>query len=283
MDDFKSLLKKAKENWKESKITVKNMIDKIPEGEYTVKLLQCQLAIAKTGALMVKRSHIITDENLKGFQIFDNIVLTTDFGMAHLRKYFEMLGIDCPEDPEDIDDIIKEICKKGYTAKVIVSHQKDSDFIRLKIEEIIENESSKDNDDEEDDSKTKPNHGNAEEEEEEIDLDSMDRTALKELIKEQKLNVIVKKSMSDDDIRKAISDVVNESESESESENATEESNPLLDSAKEFCTSHDLEYDEDIDLDSIKKIIKSETYKEKKLDKSEISLLKELGLSKNIK
>lgn len=50
----------------------------------------------------------------------------------------------------------------------------------------------------------------AEDEEEAIDLDELDRTALKALIKEQELDIKVLKSMSDDDIRGKIAEAMGE-------------------------------------------------------------------------
>lgn len=55
-------------------------------------------------------------------------------------------------------------------------------------------------------------------EEEEVDLDVMDRKALKAFIKEQDLDIRVTKSMSDDDIREAIEEAMDEGEEEEEEE-----------------------------------------------------------------
>lgn len=62
-----------------------------------------------------------------------------------------------------------------------------------------------------------------EEEEEELDLDSMSRSELKDLIKEEELEIRVVKSMSDDDIRAAIAEFLTEDEEEEAEEEEEEE------------------------------------------------------------
>lgn len=61
------------------------------------------------------------------------------------------------------------------------------------------------------------------EEDDDLDLDSMDRTALKALIKEEGLDVRVLKSMTDDDLRRAIVAAWPEDEEEDEEEPDEEE------------------------------------------------------------
>lgn len=64
-----------------------------------------------------------------------------------------------------------------------------------------------------------------EEEEEDIELDALDRKGLKQLIKDEELDIRVLKSMSDDDLRSAIADAmgVEEEEEEGEEDEAEEE------------------------------------------------------------
>jgi hypothetical protein len=56
-----------------------------------------------------------------------------------------------------------------------------------------------------------------------IDLDSLDRSGLKKFIKDEELDVTVKKSMSDDDIRAAIVEAMPEDEEEDEEEDEADE------------------------------------------------------------
>jgi hypothetical protein len=60
-------------------------------------------------------------------------------------------------------------------------------------------------------------------EEEESDLDSMSRTELKKYIKDNELDVQVKKSMSDDDLRAAIQEMMEDEEEDEEEESEEED------------------------------------------------------------
>jgi hypothetical protein len=62
-----------------------------------------------------------------------------------------------------------------------------------------------------------------EEDEDAVDLDSLDRSGLKKFIKDEELDVTVKKSMSDDDIRTAIVEAMPEDEEEDEDEEDDDE------------------------------------------------------------
>jgi hypothetical protein len=65
--------------------------------------------------------------------------------------------------------------------------------------------------------------GEEEEGDEEVDLDSLNRTELKKLIKEEELDIKVVKSMSDDDLREAIADAWGEEEEGEEEEEEEDE------------------------------------------------------------
>lgn len=62
-----------------------------------------------------------------------------------------------------------------------------------------------------------------EEDEDSVDLDSLDRAGLKKFIKDEGLDVTVKKSMSDDDIRSAIVEAMPDDEEEDEDEDEEED------------------------------------------------------------
>ena len=109
-------------------------------------------------------------------------------------------------DDSDEDDEEEEKPKKKAPAKTS----------KKKVEEPEEEEDDdeEDSDEDEDDS---------EDEGEDDGLDDMDRTELKKYIKDNGLEVSVKKSMSDDDLREAIREALDDSEGEDEAEDEDED------------------------------------------------------------
>ena len=88
---------------------------------------------------------------------------------------------------------------------------------------------AKDDDDEEEEETEEPEE---EETEEGDEFDEMDRTELKAYIKKNELEITVKKSMTDDDIRELIREAVNDEEEETEEETEEEAPAPKAKAAK---------------------------------------------------
>lgn len=91
-----------------------------------------------------------------------------------------------------------------------------------KLAEEVEEETESDDDEEEGED---DNDDDSEEEDEGDEFDDMDRTELKAYIKDNELNITVKKSMSDDDIRELIREAVAENDEE-DNEPEEEEAKP---------------------------------------------------------
>jgi len=126
------------------------------------------------------------------------------------------------EDEEDEKPAKKKTAVKKSTKKVEEPEEEEEDD--EEEEEAPKKTSSKKStkkvveEEEEDDEEEE-----AEEEAEEDELDDLDRDELKKYIRDNELEVSVKKSMSDEDIREAIREAVNEEEEEGEEEEDEEE------------------------------------------------------------
>ena len=277
-NEFKSILSKAKKAWETSKEVAGAMVDKVPEGEYIMKLAKCQIAKAESsGNLMIKRQHIISEGDLKGAPVYDNLVFTNldpekaALGMARVRKWLELLGVDCPNDLEELPALVDEISKTGYAVRARVQHQKDTDFINLRLLELVDGTTSVAATDAASDA------GKSDE----VDLNAMNHKQLVALIEDNKLGIKIKTSMSDDAVRDEIRKVVKAGESNTEPTEKTED--PNLVKAKEFMSAHDLEYDADVTLEDIVDGLGEMSFDESKLDTEEVAMLKEIGLAKIIK
>ena len=153
------------------------------------------------------------------------------------EKLLEILndnGIDGmeEEDTETLIDIAESFVEEGGETE---SEEQEAEELANEAEEEETEEKpkakgkkapAKDDDDEEEEEETE--EPEEEETEEGDEFDEMDRTELKAYIKKNGLEITVKKSMADDDIRELIREAVNdeEEETEEEAEEETEEEAP---------------------------------------------------------
>jgi hypothetical protein len=139
------------------------------------------------------------------------------------EKLLEILnenGID-GMDEEDIDTLI-EIAESFVEEGDGDSEEgadDDEETQNDKLAEEVEEETESDDDD-------------SEEEDESDEFDDMDRTELKAYIKDNELNITVKKSMSDDDIRELIRAAVAENDEEDNEPEEEEEAKPAPKASK---------------------------------------------------
>ena len=144
------------------------------------------------------------------------------------EKLLEILkdnGIDGmeEEDTETLIDIAESFVEEGGETE---SEEQEAEELANEAEEEETEEEkpkakgkkapAKDDDDEEEEEETE--EPEEEETEEGDEFDEMDRTELKAYIKKNRLEITVKKSMTDDDIRDLIREAVNDEEEETEEE-----------------------------------------------------------------
>ena len=157
------------------------------------------------------------------------------------EKLLEILkdnGIDGmeEEDTETLIDIAESFVEEGGETE---SEEQEAEELANEAEEEETEEEkpkakgkkapAKDDDDEEEEETEEPEE---EETEEGDEFDEMDRTELKAYIKKNGLEITVKKSMTDDDIRDLIREAVNDEEEETEEEAEEEALPPKAKAAK---------------------------------------------------
>ena len=196
----------------------------------------------------------LTDEEIEYFMTLKPLTeVIQKYGMRDFEKALEGLqNFDEEHEMElfDDDDWLEHVeeIKAQYDGELEddkPSKKKTSKKVTKKVEEEDDNEGDDDSDDEEEEEekpkKVEEEEVEEEEEPEEADdeeeddsdeaeddgLDDMDRTELKKYIKDNGLEVSVKKSMSDDDLREAIREAMNSEEGgESEEDEDEEEEAP---------------------------------------------------------
>jgi len=216
--------KKKGENYYEvsfpKKVTARPLTDE--EIEYFMTLKPLTEVLPKYGMRDFERA-------LEGLQNFDEeheMELFDDD--AWLEKVEEIKAQYDGDEDEDDDKPAKKKTSKKVTKKVVEEEDEDEDEDDSDDEEEEEEKPKKstkapakkaakkvdeDEDEEEDDSDEAEDDG----------LDDMDRTELKNYIKDKDLEVSVKKSMSDDDLREAIREAMGGDDSEEEDDEEEEE------------------------------------------------------------
>lgn len=148
------------------------------------------------------------DKAIDGLKNFDE---DNDFNLFDNDDWLEIVEEVKQQYDSDSED---EQPKKKTSKKVV---EDDDDEEEVKPKKSLKKPEPEEDDDSEEETEEEPEE---EETEDGDEFDDMDRTALKKYIKEKELEIVVKKSMSDDDLREAIRAEVN---SDDDSEDETEE------------------------------------------------------------
>ena len=152
------------------------------------------------------------DKAIDGLKNFDE---DNDFNLFDNDDWLEIVEEVKQQYDSDSED---EQPKKKTSKKVV---EDDDDEEEVKPKKSVKKHEPEEDDDSEDETEDEPEE---EETEDGDEFDNMDRTALKKYIKEKELEIVVKKSMSDDDLREAIRAEVNsDDDSEDETEDEPEE------------------------------------------------------------
>lgn len=153
------------------------------------------------------------DRALEGLQNFDD---ENEFDLFNDDDWLDIVEkVKSQYDGEDSDDDDEKPAKKKTDAK------KSSKKVAEEEEDEAEETTSEDSDDDDDDSEEDETDN---EDDSSDEYDEMDRSELKKLIKTEGLDITVKKSMSDDDIREAIREALKDEDSDDDGEDSDDDS-----------------------------------------------------------
>ena len=251
MSKFVDRLNGMKENWDQSENQYNSMFGgvKIPAGDYIARVQMVKLAEAKSsGKLMIKREHMIAEGAHTGSVVYDNMMLETPMGMSFVRKWFENMGYESPNDPSEIEDILVSINEEAALVKIAVKHS--GDFTNVAVIEVIE---------EEDGSNSKEPEPEPEEK--------------KETKKSQKSSKKTKKTKN----KKAKS----APEPEPEEENPDEAA--LIKEMFIFCKAQDIETEESDDVEQLGERIREYDWPKAELTETELEMFETAGITDCIK
>jgi hypothetical protein len=199
---------------------------RVPEGDYKAKIKAVVFQTAQSGNPMLVWTIVGTEGRLKGKELKEYTVLTKKAAW----KLHDLLDAAVGKKPSGKMSHRKvlEWCKKNALGKEIGVTLEDDEYTNDKGKTTISSKISDymdvddvgsappDDDDEDIEDEDDDESEDDEDEDEDDGLDDMDRLALKKHIKSEDLDIVVKKSMSDDDIRAAIRAASDDDEEEIE-------------------------------------------------------------------
>ena len=218
--------KKKGENYYEvsfpKKVTARPLSDE--EIEYFMNLKPLNEILPKYGMRDFERA-------LEGLQNFDEEneigLFEDDDWLEHVEEVKAQYDGDSEDDEEEDEKPKAKKTSKKVTKKAVEEEEDDSDDEEEEEKPAPKKSTSKKTskkpepeDDEEDDDDTEEESNDDEEEDE---LDDLDRNGLKKYIRENELEVSIKKSMSDDDIREAIREALAEQDDSGDDSDDEEE------------------------------------------------------------
>jgi hypothetical protein len=237
-------------------------LEHAPVGTYRAKVITAEPKTSSNGNQMIEvRFHLTHDASGKKLKaeysdIWEYPILDHDhpFVQNKLKNFLTAFGLKV-KGTLDTDKIV------GQSVQVKLKSDTDDDGeYRPRIGKFMPLTVA----DEEPEEEPEGDDAEGEDDEDAVDLDQLSRAELKKLIKDEELDITVKKSMTDEQLREAIAEAMSEDEDDDEAEDADDESDDEEDGEEE-AEDDEEEDDDSIDLDA--------------LDRSELkALIKEQGL-----
>lgn len=200
---------------------------RVPEGDYPAKVKAVKFATSQSGNPMFVWT-IMGTEGKVAKKDFTEYTALTAKALWKLRDLMEATVGKAPGGKVNTRKLL-DYCKKNVVGKPLGITLEDDEYtddkgkthISSKIRDYLSIDdlnSKPDDDDLEDEDDDVEIEDEDDEEDEDDGLDDLDRSGLKKHIKSEGLDITVKKSMSDDDIRAAIREAADDDDEEEEIE-----------------------------------------------------------------
>ncbi len=233
---YKQRLKSMQENWGDSQKEFEDMFGgaQLPKAEYSFKLIKLDIRESGNNNLYIERQQVVMDGEFEDTNIKDALMLGSPKNMVFVRRFVEQMGYDCPEELEELPDVLDAIVSEAPTYNGSLSYYNDRAQVR--VIELLDGDGDGEEDGEEDTSEEDGEEDTSEENGEE--------------------------------------DTSEEDTSEEENEAAGDDDGELIDRMLIFCATWDIEVDEEnADFDTLKEAISTNEYAEKELDDDETAVL----------
>lgn len=188
-------LAKANSSWADSEESYKATFgaDNLPEDVFVFKLQDLEFAeVGKDNSIAIRREHVVLEGEFKGTVVRDRFNLDNEWGAVFCRRWLNMVGQEAPKSATELEPIIDTIKADPYVCKARFSRK--NGYPNLDVISII----------------TEEDEDGGSGETQEIDLDSMDRADLRELVESNSLDIEGYKKMNEDDLRNAIKAMISD-------------------------------------------------------------------------
>lgn len=197
---------------------------RVPEGDYPAKVKSVKFATSQKSNPMFVWTIIGTDGKVKGKEFMEYTALTPK-ALWKLRDLMEATVGKAPGGKVNTRKLL-DYCKKKVVGQPLgitleddeYTNEKGKTFISSKIKDYLSIDDLNSKPPEDDDETEEEDTDDIEEDDEDDELDDLDRAGLKKHIKSEGLDVSVKKSMSDDDIRAAIREAAGDEDEDEDEE-----------------------------------------------------------------
>lgn len=130
MPSFKERLEAMNETWSQRKDA---NVGGVAPGTYNARLQSAVLGMNSKDEMQAVVEYLVMEGEQAGNVARDYMQLETEKGPAFFRKFLEMLGYECPDDPKEIEDLLAQITASAPAVKIKVTPRKDSDFTNLRL------------------------------------------------------------------------------------------------------------------------------------------------------
>lgn len=163
--DIAKSLKKLSKSW--SKTEARTGGSQVKDGEYTAELVSMTVGTSKNGRLQVAEKFKIASGKLKGKEITTYHGLENENNIAFFKGHCEVIGVDLPDDMEDLPDALESFVDDNAEEFSIRVKTNDGGYQNITVVGTADSESSED--EEEEESEEEEEEENEEESEEEED------------------------------------------------------------------------------------------------------------------
>lgn len=168
--DISKSLKKLSKSW--SKTEARTGGSQVKDGEYTAELVSMTVGTSKNGRLQVAEKFKIASGKLKGKEITTYHGLENENNIAFFKGHCEVIGVDLPDDMEDLPDALESFVDDNADEFSIRVKTNDGGYQNVTVVGTADEDSSSDEDEEESEDSEEEESEDSEEEEEEEEKSS---------------------------------------------------------------------------------------------------------------
>ena len=163
--DIAKSLKKLSKSW--SKTEARTGGSQVKDGEYTAELVSMTVGTSKNGRLQVAEKFKISSGKLKGKEITMYHGLENENNIAFFKGHCEVIGVDLPDDMEDLPDALESFVDDNAEEFSIRVKTNDGGYQNITVVGTADSESSEDEEEEESEEEEEEENEEEESEEEE--------------------------------------------------------------------------------------------------------------------